>query len=73
MQLVIKALRTHKQHAGMQRWGYKALRSLATREDLNAAGKTHLSMDKLRRGSSKPETEPLLDAGDVAPGMASRV
>ena len=39
--LVIKALRKHKQSSEMQRWGYKALRSLATANDLAAlkAGK----------------------------------
>ena len=36
--LIIRALRRHKHHADMQRWGYKALRSLASSTDLATIG-----------------------------------
>ncbi|KAL3929552.1 MAG: hypothetical protein SGPRY_001914 [Prymnesium sp.] len=53
---LIKALRTHKHHAEMQRWGYKALRSLASTSDLMEISSNERS-DKTTKGTSK---EPLL-------------
>ena len=53
LQLVIGALRAHKDNSELQRWGYKALRSLATEDALGTATRRG-GKGKLYSQASKP-------------------
>ena len=53
LQLVIGALRAYKDNSELQRWGYKALRSLATEDALGTATRRG-GKGKLYSQASKP-------------------